>query len=273
MMNDDTSERLRQLSLASPRYRPGRFRFSFGEIEYVDAETLAIQYQEIFRDKLYDFSTAETRPFIVDCGGNIGLSVIRFKQLYPDCEIICYEADPKICDVLRGNLGALGYSDVKVESAAVWTNSGTAKFVVEGGEGGRLAAEGTLTVPAVRLADQIARKVDLLKMDIEGAEWAVLDDLGRSGALRHVRNLIVEFHGWTKEGRTLGNILTSLVEFGFTYTFPWSFCEPGLAGPNEPTPFAYAKDAKFILFLHAWRTERPDIPTPGAYTTRGRIHR
>jgi len=245
--------RLERLTAEQERFTSGRFEFPFGKIEYVDPLTLGIQYREIFVDRLYDFSAETKDPFIIDCGGNIGLSVVRFKIQYPESRVLTYEADPNIYRVLVRNLATLGYSDVQVECAAVWIANGLAQFSVEGGEGGRLSPEGQLAVKTTRLADRIAGKVDLLKLDIEGAEWAVLEDLCSTGSLRHVRKLIVEFHGWVQEARALGRILAALAEFGFFCTFPWSFCEPGLAGPPDPTPFVYAKDAKFILFLHAWQ--------------------
>jgi FkbM family methyltransferase len=39
-------------------------------------------------------------------------------------------------------------------------------------------------------------RIDVLKMDIEGAEYGVLDDLAKSGDLSRVGQLLVEFHHW-----------------------------------------------------------------------------
>lgn len=251
----DTIKRLEALAECEERYTSGQFLFPFGQIEYVDPFTLCIQYKEIFIDRLYDFSTDKERPFIIDCGGNVGLSVIRFKLQHPGSRVLVFEADPRICRVLQNNLASLGLADVQIECAAVWTSDGVAQFAAEGGEGGRLSSDGKLTVPTVRLADRFTAEVDLLKLDIEGAEWALLQDLYQTEALARVDNLIVEFHGWPNEARSLGKILTALDQLGFAFTFPWSFCEPGLIGPPEPTPFSYVKDGKFILFLHAWRPQ------------------
>lgn len=56
-----------------------------------------------------------------------------------------------------------------------------------------------IDVPAVTLGTLRAQlgftdTVDVLKMDIEGAEYAVLSDALRSGSLHGVRQLLVEFH-------------------------------------------------------------------------------
>jgi hypothetical protein len=58
--------------------------------------------------------------------------------------------------------------------------------------------------------------VDLLKVDVEGAEISVLRDLIGSGAIKQVKNMIVEFHDIRQEGRpTLPDFLRMLEEQGF----------------------------------------------------------
>ena len=251
--NKSISEKLAELAQTQPRYTRGVFSFPFGELRYVDPLTLQIQYDEIFVQKLYDYVTREHAPLILDCGGNIGMSVIRFRQEHPKSRIITFEADPSIADVLKQNLRTMGMDDVKVVDAAVWDRNGTARFEVEGAEGGRLHPGGQIEVSTVRLADYITEDVDMLKLDIEGAEWQVLRDLGKQDLLKRVRHMVIEFHGTHDNSKLIGEILSMLTLNGFSFTFPWAFCEPGLPGADEPTPFLYARDAKFILFLHAWR--------------------
>jgi FkbM family methyltransferase len=249
---------LESLARSVPRFKPGEYAFPFGTLQYVDAFTLPIQYKEIFLDGLYDYETSSTSPLILDCGGNIGLSVIRYKQRHPSSRVVVFEADPNICAVLRSNLQAMGFHDIEIVEAAAWINDGFAAFVVEGAEGGHLGVDGNITVPTVRFARWFEEPVDLLKLDIEGGEWRVLEDLLSSGAMRTVENAIIELHGRSSEGGALGRILQGLDESGFSFTFPWSFCEPGLFGAAEPTPFPYVTDAKYISFVHAWR-RRPDV--------------
>jgi hypothetical protein len=47
---------------------------------------------------------------------------------------------------------------------------------------------------AVRLSDFIDREVDLLKLDVEGAERFVLTDLDATGKLRSIKNIVMEYH-------------------------------------------------------------------------------
>lgn len=251
--SDDTLERLDRLARTQPGYTHGSFRFSFGKLDYVDPVSLRILYEEVFVRKVYDFRTDAPAPVIVDCGGNIGFTVLRFKQLYPESRVTVYEADPAICRVLKENVRTLGLVGVEVVCAGVWCEDGEMDFVAEGGDGGRLVEGGNARVRTIRLADRLKDPVDLLKLDIEGAEWEVLADLCDSGALDRVSHLIVEFHGRRNHRYTFGRLLSQIAEAGFDFTFPWSYCEPGLPGDREPTPFPYAKDGKYICFFQAWR--------------------
>src|SRR5688572_22248417 len=40
-------------------------------------------YDELFKEGVYDFAPQSQSPFIIDCGVNIGLSIIYFKQRFP----------------------------------------------------------------------------------------------------------------------------------------------------------------------------------------------
>ena len=256
----DTLASIQHLASITPRYTHGHFSFEFGNIEYVDAHTLEIQYREIFLQGLYDIDIIPDGGRIVDCGANIGLSLIGCALRHPKCQVIGYEADPQIFEVCLRNIKRLGLTNVDLICAAVGAHNGTESFIVEGGEGGRVSKEGTLVVPSIRLNDIISEQaVDLLKLDIEGSEWITLTDMCKSGILSSINNLIVEFHGTDTWQRTLPEILISLSDAGFKYTFPWSFCEPGLAGREEPTPYPFAPDGKYIMFLHAWRKEDVEL--------------
>ena len=65
------------------------------------------------------------------------------------------------------------------------------------------------------LSDYLDEPVDLLKMNIEGAEWDVL----RAAApkLHNVRQMVIEYHGFPECGQKLHDILALLDECGFRY--------------------------------------------------------
>lgn len=51
-----------------------------------------------------------------------------------------------------------------------------------------------VSVPAIRLSDLVQGPVDLLKLDVEGAEHDVMDEMVSSGALAHVGAIAMEYH-------------------------------------------------------------------------------
>jgi len=91
---------------------------------------------------------------------------------------------------------------------------------VEGALGGKLsdaAGDGRqqIEVQAFRLRDLLDSPVDFLKIDIEGAEYAVLKDC--RDRLQNVRNLFVEYHAAPDEPQRLNEMLSWFSEAGFRY--------------------------------------------------------
>jgi FkbM family methyltransferase len=252
----ETYARLSWCFTKKPRYTAGEFRFPFGVLQYVDSTSLKFQYLEIFVQRIYDFDARCENPVIIDCGANVGLSVIWFKQRYPNSRIIAFEADPVITEVLRANVATLGLKKVEIVDAAVWDSTGKAGFVSDGADGGRIAFQGAQKIiNTVRLAEVITEPVDLLKLDIEGAEYVVLQDLCKAGKIEQVEHLICEIHGQRENKGRLIDLLKALREHRFSFTFNYARCAPDLPGEAEPTPFPVVCDGKFLLHLYAWRSE------------------
>jgi hypothetical protein len=73
----------------------------------------------------------------------------------------------------------------------------------------------TTNVNAVRLKNYLTRKVDFLKIDIEGAEYAVLRDI--KDDLHLVSNLFVEYHGIFQQQNELDELMSIIRTCGFNY--------------------------------------------------------
>src|SRR5262249_43438782 len=146
-----------------------------------------------FDRQLYRFATTAEVPRIIDCGASIGLSVCYFKQLYPESEITAFEPDPKVYEILQQNCQSWGAQNVRLIAEAVWTRETTLAFPSAGQASGRLDEEATgddvPRVPTCRLRDYLTQRVDLLRLDIEGAEVDVLLDCAEF--LGQVQNLVV----------------------------------------------------------------------------------
>jgi FkbM family methyltransferase len=204
--------------LALPRYVPGAFKTALGELYYVDACTFVVCAREIFQQCCYEFPGSGDLT-ILDCGANIGLSSIWLALNYPGAAIEAYEADPSIHATLVRNLASLGLEHrVHAHNQAIWTHNNGIPFFCEGGASGRAAEtakeSGTLAasqlVPSVTLAELLAShaKVDLLKIDIEGAENHILCDPAMD--LRRVDNLFLEYHSFQDDPQMLSEILALL---------------------------------------------------------------
>ena len=177
-------------------------------------------HRAIFEDHIYEFSTISDQPLIVDCGANVGVSVIWFQQQYPQARIVAFEPDSELFAVLSGNLRrCCSGHRLNLINAAVWCDdSKELVFKCDGADAGRVVDGSTAkhkTVRAERLKTHLHEPVDLLKIDIEGAELAVLKDCTEQ--LHWVRNLFVEYHSFVDQPQQLDELLLLLRESGFRY--------------------------------------------------------
>lgn len=200
------------------RYRPKTVAFFNYTMDVPDCQSFLWQFKEIFADENYRFQADTDTPLIYDCGANIGLDALYFKRLYPKARIKAFEADPAIAALLQKNLHTNGFTDVQVVGKAVWIADTTVSFASEGADGGAMTEDtGQMRVPAIRLKDWLLaeERIDLLKMDIEGAETAVIRDCG--DALQRVKNIFIEYHAYVGQPQALDEILRILGGNGFRY--------------------------------------------------------
>ena len=204
-----------------PRFLSTKIQFSGEKLSIVDNASFLKMTKELFVKEIYNFSAKNKSPYIIDCGANIGLSVIYFKKIYPESKIIALEADPTIYQVLIENINIRNIRNVQCINSAVWINSETLSFAAEGSWGGYLSSEAVadqrnILVKALDLRQLIDRKIDLLKIDIEGAETEVLMH-AKDLIVKYVDHLFFEWHSLTKEKQELGKILDYFSDHGFRY--------------------------------------------------------
>ena len=207
----------------------GQAQFPWGMVEYTDSGAIRQQLDAIFFEKIYQFvgTTKSDRPLrIVDCGSNIGLSAIWFLQNYPGCELTCYEADSRLAKIAKANIQRAGFSADHVVNAAVWTEDGKIGFAGSGDDKGSVSHESEQVVDCIDLSRAIPEETDLLKMDIEGAEFPVLQKLFESGAIQRVKRIAVELHDVDAHLGEFGELLGSFNKSGFIVRFrgrnlPW----------------------------------------------------
>lgn len=164
-------------------------------------------FKQIFVDNEYDsLNLPETANTIVDLGANIGLSALFFLKKYPNAHIIAVEPDTVNFEFMKRNLE--DYSNhVALLQAAIWPSDGVVSFVEhdESNEGlgawgyrtetlteGAEASVSAISIPT--LMNQFSMDfIDILKVDIEGAEYELFEKDYESW-LDKVGLIIIETH-------------------------------------------------------------------------------
>ncbi len=250
--------RLDAMAGSVPRRTPGRVRVLDYDVEYADLLSFCPQFHEIFVQRGLEFRAASPSPRILDCGSNIGAASLYFRRAYPGARITAYEADPALYAMTKRNLERNGAADVDVVHAALWTSTGQVTFRAEGSDSGMIDglagavnAEG-VTVPSLRLRDVLEREhIDFLKLDIEGAEGAVLEDC--EPVLHRVDAIVMDLHEFDPRQRQSPRVFDCLTRAGFVYScddlLPQHWRPPVAAGdsPFPNTPLVWT------LTVRAWR--------------------
>jgi FkbM family methyltransferase len=172
---------------------------------------------------------------VLDIGANIGLySVILGKSVGPSGRVWSFEPHPPTASYLRRNIEMNGLGNVTVVEQAVCEKAGTAEFHVfaEGcdvynslGAKSRpqeqLQAQSVISVPTTSL-DDFCRKaditqVDLVKLDVEGAEERVLT--GAEAILAASPNVIVVAEIYEASAAQCGcssaRLIRRMIQWGF----------------------------------------------------------
>lgn len=133
---------------------------------------------------------------VLDVGANIGLTAAHYKKLWPFAQVVAVEMDGACCALIRENA-----PDVKVRRHAVHARTGYGSYdprgkpeayrFVPGGYGSQLEMVQALSLRQTILRAFDLGPVDFLKLDIEGAEWGVME---RGEWEDLVTHLLVELH-------------------------------------------------------------------------------
>jgi FkbM family methyltransferase len=156
---------------------------------------------------------------VLTLGANIGLGVICLRDEFPDAELVAVEADPRNFELLARNLGQNEINAQLIAAAAsskggsllslrMFENTTCSTLITD-----ERVDEGSVKVPSLTIAQILASvgwdSVDLLKIDIEGAEDELLSVDNQW--LTKIGVLMLEIHPNT----TPEKIASYLKPFGF----------------------------------------------------------
>jgi len=146
---------------------------------------------------------------IIDAGANIGDSTFRLRHFHPQARIIAIEADADNYAVLARNFA--GDPQVTCLHRALWKEEGALRIaktwaavasrIDEGGVHPVSASVSASTVPGL-MAEFGLDEIDILKLDIEGAEKVVFQTSDTSW-VRRVRCIIFECCDADDHGTTM----------------------------------------------------------------------
>jgi FkbM family methyltransferase len=191
----------------------------------------------------YDWQFAKSPKVIVDAGANVGLASIYYANRYPEARIIAVEPELSNYEILKKNVAP--YPQVVPVRAALWKEN-TDLLLIDRGTGhyGFRTVEATTSACKIRggargltldtlMAECHVDFIDILKVDIEGAEKEVFEHtsawVGKIGAV------VVELHDNTKTGCS-----RSVYQATQGFEFEWRkgetifLLKPEYVGPDSP---------------------------------------
>lgn len=154
---------------------------------------------EIFIDRIYDCDLKpDTVRRVVDLGGNVGYSCLFWCEKYPKASVLTFEPHPVHCGSLQWHVKKNGYARrVELVAAAAGVRDGVANLSDE--DDGSSLVHGTVANSiGVRVVDVFQTlpdgPIDLLKMDIEGSEYDILEDPRFVALAARTRYVMLEWH-------------------------------------------------------------------------------
>ena len=204
------SARAFSLARAGVRARPlEKFRWRDHDVFYRPAtsDPLAINQVLLRRGGKaeYYLPPALEPKVILDIGSNIGTSILFFRERFPAAKIYGFEPHPETFRVLQTNVGSL--PSVEIFNYALGAIDGKIALAFDGSDFSRFGAKdaaasplGTITTTEceARHAGTVMKnlgltRIDLIKIDCEGAEYDVLSALPEE-MLRQCQWIVGEMH-------------------------------------------------------------------------------
>ncbi len=203
------------------------------QISCYSYSSLKFLINEIFIAGEYSFQSTMKNPVIIDCGANIGISVLYFKRTLPNCRIIAFEPNPYSYKLLNQNIKENNITGVETHELALYDKESTIPFFIRKDVGTPSASirsdrggERMLPVNTKKLSFYLndLESVDLVKMDVEGAEIHIIKDLVITSTIGKVKNYYIEYHhNLNTDKSNLSSFLKNFEDNGYSYKVRGNF--------------------------------------------------
>lgn len=181
-------------------------------------ESTIFQIPAAYEGELATFLASTEGNLFIDVGANVGRYTVLLGSNYR--EVIAIEPEPRTFQFLKANVSCADLSNVQFLQCAVSNREGTTdlhlsvsaeshSIINDYSNGHRIPGAnkvvGELTGRKITVETQTLatilrnRTADLVKVDVEGAEWLVLE--GAQPVVDQVRSWCVELHDWEEGGK------------------------------------------------------------------------
>ncbi len=163
-------------------------------------------FEEVLLNETYKINLPSNPQYIIDGGGNIGLTACFFATQYPNATVVSIEPDADNFKVLNSNCSQ--YSNIRAMQNGIWKKNTNLK--IENSQVGNNAF--TVVETDVETSDVLKAitithimelngmpHIDVLKLDIEGSEKEVFEE-NFDQWLPKTKVLIIELHDKMKKG-------------------------------------------------------------------------
>ena len=153
--------------------------------------------KETLFDDVYRVHKLKKANTIVDVGGGIGEFSIMCALKFPHASIYAFEPDKKSFDILTKNVEINRCANISAIPKAVGKKKHYTLYISEENDRSSTAVgKGERAyVKGVRIQEITKKPIDLLKIDVEGAELDVLQSI-REDSYRQIACIVLEFHNY-----------------------------------------------------------------------------
>ncbi len=203
----EVSQKGKDISIKIPRNEVFRIEEIFGENEYY------VPGMENLK-----------APIIVDVGANVGVFSLYMKLMIPSSLLYCYEPAPNALSLFHQNV--IPFDNVVLHECGLSNIGGKAQIQLNASNTGQSSlikgshkllgeVEIELRESVSIFSDNQLEEIDILKIDTEGSEVDILQNLSDGGKLNKIKFILLEYHS-ESDRREIDHLLSGFTVFGLS---------------------------------------------------------